>query len=256
PGENLCNVYSANEYLTRMNLMKAYKFPEYDTPLPNGDDIVVIGGGNVAMDCARSAKRVGAKNVTIVYRRSRKELPARHEEIRHAEEEGIHFKLLTNPITFIGDDRSWLKQIECIQMVLDEVDDSGRRRPKPVEGSNFTIPCDVAIVAIGNSPNPILFNTTPNLEKDAWGCVVVNPETMESSIPNVYAGGDIVTGAATVISAMGQGRIAANAIHKRLSKPVKKKDSKPKTTASKPKTSKVKPKTTTTKTNATNAKKK
>ncbi|HUT81951.1 MAG TPA: NADPH-dependent glutamate synthase [Candidatus Bathyarchaeia archaeon] len=221
PGENLCSVFSANEYLTRMNLMKAYKFPEYDTPLPKGEKVVVIGGGNVAMDCARSAKRSGAGEVTIVYRRSRKELPARHEEVRHAEEEGINFKLLTNPVKFIGDDRNWIKEMECILMELGPPDDSGRRRPIPIENSNFTIPCDMAIVAIGNQPNPILFNTTPTLERNQWGCIAVNEETMETSIPNVYAGGDIVTGAATVISAMGQGRIAANAIHERLSNPPK-----------------------------------
>ncbi|MBN1331214.1 MAG: NADPH-dependent glutamate synthase [Candidatus Heimdallarchaeota archaeon] len=221
PGENLCNVFSANEYLTRMNLMKAYKFPEYDTPLPKGDKVVVIGGGNVAMDCARSAIRSGARNVTIVYRRSRKELPARHEEVRHAEEEGINFKLLTNPVKFIGDDRNWIKEMECILMELGPPDESGRRRPVPIEGSNFIIPCDIAIVAIGNQPNPILFNTTSTLKRNNWGCIAVNPETMETSIPNVYAGGDIVTGAATVISAMGQGRIAANAIHERLSNPPK-----------------------------------
>ncbi len=221
-GENLCNVFSANEYLTRMNLMKAYKFPEYDTPMPEGNDIVVIGGGNVAMDCARNAKRTGATNVTIIYRRSRKELPARHEEIRHAEEEGIHFKLLTNPVRFVGDDRNWLKGVECVLMELGEPDDSGRRRPIPIENSNITIPCDVAIVAIGNRPNPILFNTTPALKGNRWGCVEVNQETMETSIEYVYAGGDIVTGAATVISAMGQGRIAATAIHEKLSKPKKK----------------------------------
>ena len=221
-GENLCNVFSANEYLTRMNLMKAYKFPEYDTPMPEGNDIVVIGGGNVAMDCARNAKRTGATNVTVVYRRSRKELPARNEEIRHAEEEGIHFKLLTNPVRFVGDDRNWLKGIECVLMELGEPDDSGRRRPIPIENSNITIPCDIAIVAIGNRPNPILFNTTPNLQGNKWGCIEVNQETMETSIEYVYAGGDIVTGAATVISAMGQGRIAANAMHKKLSRPASK----------------------------------
>ncbi|MFW9921777.1 MAG: NADPH-dependent glutamate synthase [Candidatus Thorarchaeota archaeon] len=221
PGENLCNVYSANEFLTRINLMKAYKFPEYDTPLPVGDKVVVIGGGNVAMDSARSAIRTGAKEVTVIYRRSRKEMPARHEEIRHAEEEGIHFKLLTNPLKFIGDDRNWLKGIECILMELGEPDESGRRRPVPIKGSEFIHECDLAIVAIGNVPNPIIFKTTPNLQTTKWGTIEVNPETMETSIPNVYAGGDIVTGAATVISAMGQGRIAANAIHERLMNPPK-----------------------------------
>lgn len=221
-GENLCNVFSANEFLTRINLMKAYKFPEYDTPMPQGDHVVVVGAGNVAMDSARSAKRAGAKEVTIVYRRSRKEMPARHEEIRHAEEEGIHFRLLTNPIRFVGDDRNWLKGIECVRMELGEADSSGRRRPIAIEDSNFILECDLAIVAIGNVPNPILFNTTPNLEKNEWGCIAVNPETMETSIPNVYAGGDIVTGAATVISAMGQGRLAAQAMHERLTGPKKK----------------------------------
>lgn len=226
PGENLCRIYSANEFLTRMNLMKSYKFPETDTPMPHGEKVVIIGAGNVAMDSARSAIRTGSKEVTVIYRRSRKEMPARHEEIRHAEEEGIHFKLLTNPIRFIGDDRGWLKGIECIKMKLGEPDESGRSRPVPIEGSEFIIDCDIAVVAIGNSPNPILFNTTPDLKQNKWGCIEVNPETMETSIPNVYAGGDIVTGAATVISAMGQGRVAAEAIHQRLSgkkkKPVKK----------------------------------
>ena len=233
PGENLCNVFSANEFLTRINLMKAYKFPEYDTPMPHAERVVVIGGGNVAMDSARSAIRTGSKEVNVIYRRSRKEMPARHEEIRHAEEEGIHFKLLTNPIRFVGDDRNWLKGIECILMKLGEPDESGRRRPVPIEGSNFIIECDLAVVAIGNVPNPILFNTTPNLERNQWGCIAVDPETMETSIPNVYAGGDIVTGAATVISAMGQGRIAARSIHERLSGKTKAK--KPKKPAAAPK---------------------
>ncbi|NHJ03774.1 MAG: NADPH-dependent glutamate synthase [Candidatus Heimdallarchaeota archaeon] len=237
-GENLCNVFSANEFLTRINLMKAYKFPEYDTPMPHGEKVAVIGAGNVAMDSARSAIRTGAKEVTVIYRRSRKEMPARHEEIRHAEEEGIHFKLLTNPIKFIGDDRNWLKGIECIQMKLGEPDESGRSRPVPIEGSNFIVECDVAVVAIGNAPNPILFNTTPELERNQWGCIAVDPETMETTIPNVFAGGDIVTGAATVISAMGQGRIAARSIHERLSG---------KTKAPKPKKPEIAPKATTTK---------
>jgi glutamate synthase (NADPH) small chain len=217
PGENLCNVYSANEYLTRINLMKAYRFPEYDTPMPEGRNVVVLGGGNVAMDCARNALRCGANNVTIVYRRSRKELPAREEEVRHAMEEGIVFKLLTNPIRFIGNDVNWVKSMECIKMELGEPDASGRRIPIPMEGSNFIIDTDLAIVAIGTGPNPLIFNTTPGLERNKWGYIKVNEETMETSIPNVYAGGDIVTGSATVISAMGAGRTAANAIHKKLS---------------------------------------
>ncbi len=217
PGENLCNVYSSNEYLTRINLMKAYRFPEYDTPMPEGRNVVVLGGGNVAMDCARNALRCGSSQVTIVYRRSRKELPAREEEVRHAMEEGIAFKLLTNPVRFIGNDVNWVKGMECVKMELGEPDESGRRYPIPIEGSNFEIETDLAIVAIGTGPNPLIFKTAPNLERNKWGYIKVNEQTMETSIPNVYAGGDIVTGSATVISAMGAGRVAANAIHARLS---------------------------------------
>jgi len=216
-GENLCNIFSANEYLTRINLMKAYRFPEYDTPLPKGNHVVVIGGGNVAMDCARCALRTITGEVTIVYRRSRKELPARAAEIHHAEEEGIKFKLLTNPVRFIGNDLNWVKGMECIKMELGEPDESGRRRPEPVKDSNFLIDTDLVIVALGTDPNPIIFNTTPDLKRNRWGYIDVNPETMETSLPNVYAGGDIVTGSATVILAMGAGRIAAKAIHKKLS---------------------------------------
>ena len=217
-GENLCNIFSANEYLTRINLMKAYKFPEYDTPLPQGNRVVIIGGGNVAMDCARNALRTGANEVTIIYRRSRKELPARHEEVIHAEDEGVKFKLLTSPIKYIGNDVNWVKSMECIRMKLGEPDDSGRRRPIPIENSNFIIDVDLVIVAVGTGPNPIIFETTPDLELNKWGYIKVNPETMETSIRNVYAGGDIVTGSATVIQAMGAGRKAANAIHEKLSK--------------------------------------
>jgi glutamate synthase (NADPH) small chain len=217
-GESLGNVFSANEYLTRMNLMKAYKFPEYDTPMPFGNKVVVVGGGNVAMDCARNAVRSGAKEVSIVYRRSKHELPARAEEVHHAEEEGIIFNLLTNPVKYIGTERNLLKGVECIKMQLGEPDSSGRRRPVPMPDSNFIIDCDLAIVAIGTGPNPILFNTTPDLKRNKWGYVeVADPTTNETSIPNVYAGGDIVTGSATVIEAMGAGRIAANAMHKKLS---------------------------------------
>ncbi|HNX01727.1 MAG TPA: FAD-dependent oxidoreductase, partial [Candidatus Cloacimonadota bacterium] len=204
-------------YLTRTNLMKAYRFPEYDTPLPKGNHVVVIGGGNVAMDCARCALRTITGEVTIVYRRSRKELPARAAEIHHAEEEGIKFKLLTNPVRFIGNDLNWVKGMECIKMELGEPDESGRRRPEPVKDSNFLIDTDLVIVALGTDPNPIIFNTTPDLKRNRWGYIDVNPETMETSLPNVYAGGDIVTGSATVILAMGAGRIAAKAIHKKLS---------------------------------------
>lgn len=217
PGENLCNIFSANEYLTRINLMKAYKFPEYDTPLPHGKNVAVIGAGNVTMDCARCALRTGAEKVTIVYRRSRKEMPAREEEIRHAEEEGIKFKLLTNPVKYIGDKQNWVTGMECVQMKLGEPDESGRRRPIPIKGSNFIHNCDLVIVAIGAGPNPIIFSTTPDLKRNKWGYIEVNPETMETSKEFVYAGGDIVTGSATVIEAMGAGRITANAIHKKLS---------------------------------------
>lgn len=217
PGENLCNVYSSNEYLTRINLMKAYRFPEYDTPMPEGKNVTVLGGGNVAMDCARNALRCGANTVTIVYRRSRKELPAREEEVRHAMEEGINFRLLTNPIRFIGNDVNWVKGMECVKMELGEPDESGRRYPIPIEGSNFTIDTDLSIIAIGTGPNPLIFRTAPQLERNKWGYIVVDEETMETSIPNVYAGGDIVTGSATVISAMGAGRIAAKAMHRKLS---------------------------------------
>lgn len=222
-GESLGNVFSANEYLTRMNLMKAYKFPEYDTPMPRGNKVAVIGGGNVAMDCARTSKRAGSDEVTIIYRRSRNELPARGEEIHHAGEEGIIFKLLNNPVKYIGTDNNRIKAIECIKMELGEPDKSGRRRPIPIEGSNFTVECDLAIVAIGNGPNPILFHSTPDMKLNKWGYIEVNPETNETSIKNVYAGGDIVTGSATVILAMGAGRIAANAMHKKLSATKKKK---------------------------------
>jgi glutamate synthase (NADPH/NADH) small chain len=216
-GESLGNVFSANEYLTRMNLMKAYKFPEYDTPKPKGNRVAIIGGGNVAMDCARTAIRTGSSEVTIVYRRSRAELPARHEEVRHAEEEGVKFRLLTYPVKFLGTDSNTLKSMECIKMQLGEPDESGRRKPVPIEGSNFILDVDMAIVAIGNDANPIIFQTTPDIKLNKWGYIIVNPETNETSKEFVYAGGDIVTGSATVIQAMGAGRIAANAIHKKLS---------------------------------------
>ncbi|MFO8051382.1 MAG: NADPH-dependent glutamate synthase [Thermoplasmatota archaeon] len=214
-GENFCNIVSANEYLTRINLMKAYRFPNYDTPLPQGEKVVVIGGGNVAMDAARSSKRAGS-DVTIVYRRSRKELPARNDEIHHAEQEGVKFKLLTNPVKFIGDDRGWVKGVECVRMKLGEPDESGRRKPIEIEGSNFLVDCDLVIVAIGAGPNPILFESTPDLKRNKWGYIEVDPDTMETSKKNVFAGGDIVTGSATVIQAMGAGRTAASAIHDRL----------------------------------------
>jgi glutamate synthase (NADPH/NADH) small chain len=210
-GENLIGVYSANEYLTRANLMKAYLFPEYDTPPIRRHRIAVVGGGNVAMDSARTALRLGAE-VTIVYRRSREQMPCREEEVHHAEEEGVQFKLLHNPIRIIGDDQHRVVGLECVSMELGEPDASGRRRPVAIEGSEAIFDFDTVVVAIGNKPNPLIPRTTPELEMTKWGTVVTNPETMETSIPGVFAGGDIVSGAATVILAMGQGRIAARAI--------------------------------------------
>jgi len=216
PGENLNGVYSANEFLTRSNLMKAYRFPEYDTPIKVGRRVVVVGGGNVAMDSLRTALRLGADQVTCVYRRSRAEMPARGEEIENAEEEGIDFQLLTNPVRILGDEQGWVKGMECIRMELGEPDASGRRRPVPVSGSEFTIDIDQVIVAIGQGANPLVASTTEGLETNKWGYIVADPETGATSKPGVYAGGDIVTGAATVILAMGAGRKAAQAIDEYL----------------------------------------
>ena len=216
PGENLNGVYSANEYLTRVNLMKGYRFPEYDTPVKQPSRVAVVGGGNVAMDSARTAVRLGADEVHLVYRRSRNELPARLEEVENAEEEGVIFDLLTLPVRLIGDANGWIKEIECLEMELGEPDESGRRRPVPVKGSNFLMPADAVVIAIGNSPNPLVSMTTPGLEINKKGGIVTNPETALTSKPKVWAGGDVVRGAATVISAMGDGRIAAAAIHKYL----------------------------------------
>lgn len=213
PGENLNNIYSANEYLTRANLMKAYLFPQYDTPIAKGRRVATIGGGNVAMDSARTALRLGAEKSFIIYRRSRTEMPARDEEIHHAEEEGVVFSLLTNPVAYHGDEYGNVKEVECIRMKLGEPDSSGRRRPVPMEGSNFRIPVDVVVVSIGNSPNPLIPNTTPGLEVSKWGTIVIDEETGKTSKKGVFAGGDVATGAATVISAMGAGRKAARAIH-------------------------------------------
>lgn len=215
PGENLVGVYSANEYLTRSNLMKAYLFPNYDTPPIRREKVVVVGGGNVAMDSARTALRLGG-DVTIVYRRAKEQMPARIEEVHHAEQEGIKFQLLTNPVRVHGDERHRVTGIECVQMELGEPDESGRRRPVEVKGSEYIIPADTVIIAIGNKPNPLIPQTMPGLETSRWGTIVVNEETMATSVPGVYAAGDIVSGAATVISAMGQGRIAAENIHKYL----------------------------------------
>ena len=216
PGENLCGIYSANEYLTRSNLMKAYLFPEYDTPIARGKNVTVIGGGNVAMDSARTALRLGADNVHIVYRRSKTELPARAEEAHHAEEEGVQFKFLTAPVRYIGNEDGWVVGMECIQMELGEPDDSGRRRPVPIEGSNFTLAVDLVVVAIGTGANPIITSTIPNLELNKWGYIVADPETGKTSREGVYAGGDIVTGSATVILAMGAGRNSSQAIQQYL----------------------------------------
>lgn len=214
PGENLNGIYSANEYLTRANLMKAYLFPKYKTPIIRGKRVATVGGGNVAMDCARTALRLGAEKSIIVYRRSRNEMPARNEEIHHAEEEGIIFKLLSNPAAFHGDKNNWVKEVECISMKLGEPDDSGRRRPVPIPDANFMLPIDVAIIAIGNSPNPLVPATTPDIKTGKWGNIITDPATCKTSKPGVFAGGDVATGAATVILAMGAGKIAARGIHK------------------------------------------
>lgn len=216
PGENLCGVYSANEFLTRINLMKAYEFPETDTPIRVGKNAAVIGGGNVAMDAARCAKRLGAENVYIVYRRSEAEMPARREEVHHAKEEGIIFKVLNNPVRINGDENGYVTSMECIEMELGEPDASGRRRPIAKEGSEFTLDVDTVIVAIGNSPNPLIKNTTPGLTVGRKGEITADPETGATSKPGVFAGGDAVTGAATVILAMGAGKKAAAAIDEYL----------------------------------------
>ncbi len=215
PGENLNGVYSANEYLTRMNLMKGFLFPEYQTPIKNHKRVAVIGGGNVAMDCARTALRLGAES-RIIYRRSRQELPARLEEVENAEEEGVVFDFLTLPIRYIGDENGWVKEIECLRMKLGEPDSSGRRRPVPIEGSEFILPMDAVICAIGNSPNPLIAATTPGLKVGKRGNIVADEETGKTSKERVWAGGDVVTGAATVILAMGAGRKAARSIHEYL----------------------------------------
>lgn len=216
PGENLVGVYSANEYLTRSNLMKAYRFPEYHTPIRSGDRVAVIGGGNVAMDAARTAVRLGAKEVFLVYRRSRAEMPARLEEVVNAEEEGVKFMLLTNPVRILGDEKGAVRAIECVRMELGESDSSGRRRPVPVEGSEHTLEVDTVIVAIGQGPNTLFTQSTPEVATDRSGYIVADCETGATSARGFYAGGDIVTGAATVIAAMGAGRRAAVAIDEYL----------------------------------------
>ena len=211
-GENLNGVYSANEYLTRANLMKAYLFPETDTPIAKSKRVAVVGGGNVAMDAARNALRLGAEKVYVVYRRSQKEMPARDEEIHHAEEEGIEFNLLTNPIRINGDENGWVTGMECIRMELGEPDASGRRRPIPIEGSEFLFEIDTVIMSIGNGANPLVPDTTEGLETSRWGTIIAEDGSGKTSKKGVFAGGDIVIGAATVILAMGAGRDAAAAI--------------------------------------------
>ncbi len=213
PGENLNGVYSANEYLTRINLMKAYLFPEYDTPIVSGKRVAVIGAGNVAMDSVRCALRLGADKAIIVYRRGREEMPARAEEIHHAEEEGVELHLLTNPVRIIGDEQGWVKGMECVKMELGELDKSGRRRPIPIPGSEFVMDVDTVIMALGTSPNPILVQTTDGLGAHSWGGLKTCEQTGRTTKPRVWAGGDAVTGSATVILAMGAGKNAAKDIH-------------------------------------------
>ncbi len=217
PGENYNGVYSANEFLTRSNLMKAYLFPEWDTPIKRGKKVAVVGGGNVAMDSARTALRLGADEVYLVYRRSEKEMPARIEEIERAKEEGIKFMILSNPVEVIGEN-GWVKALKCIKMELGEPDESGRRRPIPIPGSEFMFDIDLFIVAIGTRPNPLISQTTPALKTTKWGTIVVQEDVPKTSLDGVYAGGDIVTGAATVILAMGAGKEAAKAIDEYLKK--------------------------------------
>lgn len=217
PGENACGVYTANEFLTRTNLMKAYCFPEYDTPVRVGKKVAVLGGGNVAMDAARTALRLGAEESWIVYRRSRNEMPARHEEVEHAEEEGVKFAFLTSPTRILYNDDYWVTGMECLRYELGEPDASGRRSPVPIKGSGFVMEADTVVVAIGQGPNPLVPRTTGGLECNKKGNIIVNPETGATSKPGVFAGGDVVTGAATVILAMGAGRTAAKSINAYLS---------------------------------------
>ena len=219
PGEHLNGVYSANEFLTRINLMHAYEFPKYDEPMVDlhGRHAAVVGGGNTALDAIRSARRLGAEKAYVLYRRSEMEMPARIEEVKHAKQEGIEFRVLTNPVEFLDDGRGWLKAARCVQMELGEPDASGRRRPIAIAGSEFEIPLHVAIIATGTSANPLIQSTTPGLKTNKWGYIEANGESQRTSRQGVFAGGDIVTGAATVILAMGAGRRAAESIHEYLS---------------------------------------
>ncbi len=216
PGENLVGILSANEYLTRANLMKAYKYPEVDTPIPKGKNVVVLGAGNVAMDSARTAMRLGAESVKIVYRRSQEEMPARKAEIHHAQEEGIELCLLTNPTQYLGNEKGRLTGMECLRMELGEPDASGRRRPVAIKGSEFKIDCDLCIVAVGSGANPLLTSETTDMQLNKWGYIITDQQTGKTTKKGVWAGGDIVTGAATVILAMGAGRQAADSIHNYL----------------------------------------
>ncbi|MFZ3130368.1 MAG: FAD-dependent oxidoreductase, partial [Desulfosporosinus sp.] len=216
PGENLNGVYSANEFLTRTNLMKGYMFPDYITPVKVGNNVAVLGAGNVAMDSARTALRLGAENVSIIYRRSRAEMPARVEELEHAEEEGIQFHLLTSPVSIEGDERGWVKSLTCLRCELGEPDASGRRSPVAIPGSEFKIPMDTVVVAIGQGPHPLVTTSTPGLDLNKQGNIIADAETLMTSKPGVFAGGDIVTGAATVILAMGAGKKAASGIDQYL----------------------------------------
>ncbi|MGM0472389.1 MAG: NADPH-dependent glutamate synthase [Bacillota bacterium] len=216
PGENLNGVYSANEFLTRVNFMNAYRYPDYKTPVVVGERVAVVGAGNVAMDSARTALRMGAEEVMIVYRRSKDEIPAREEEVEHAAEEGVEFKLLRNPVRILGDDEGWVDQLECVKMELGEPDSSGRPRPIAIEDSNFTIPVDTVIMAIGQGPNPLLSKKEDELETTDRNCIIVDDETYQTSVPGVFAGGDVIGGNATVIAAMGDGRKAAAEIDEYL----------------------------------------
>jgi glutamate synthase (NADPH) small chain len=218
PGENLKGVYSANEYLTRVNLMAAYQFPRTDTPVLKGQRIATVGGGNVAMDSARTAKRLGAESSIIVYRRTRKEMPARAEEIHHAEEEGLQFEFLVAPVEVLGNEKKWVTGLKCVRMQLGEPDASGRARPVVIPGSEFVLPCDVVVVAVGTRANPLLTATCPDLKLNKWGNIIVDDQSM-TSLPGVFAGGDIVRGAATVILAMGDGKRAAKAMDDYLRRP-------------------------------------
>jgi glutamate synthase (NADPH/NADH) small chain len=215
PGENLNGVYSANEFLTRVNLMRAYRFPEFDQPVYDcrNRDVVVFGGGNTAMDAVRTALRLGARTASLVYRRGEAEMPARAEEVKHAKQEGVVFRTLTNPVGFLGDEKGWLTSVRCVEMELGEPDASGRRRPVAKPDTEFEIPASLAVVAVGTSANPLVQSTTPDLKTNRWNYIEADPETLRTSKRGVFAGGDIVTGGATVILAMGAGRKAAKSIH-------------------------------------------